>query len=106
MKQYIKYETPSRAEQETVILYDQVSKYFRVTTDIQKDIHRYIDKFDDTKKCRIGKNKRNKITFIDGYINSKDYGIGPTKRWKLNLTSEERKSIRSRLLKTCTNKKD
>lgn len=30
MKQYIKYETPSRAEQETVILYDQVSKHFRV----------------------------------------------------------------------------
>ncbi|MGP3256116.1 hypothetical protein ACTVOG_07420 [Lactobacillus gasseri] len=44
MKTIIKYEAPSYAEQETIILYDKLTHNYRITTDIDKDVRKFRDR--------------------------------------------------------------
>ena len=98
MKIIIKYEAPSYAEQETIILYDKLTHNYRITTDIDKDIRKFIDKLDKNKDYRIGRNSEGRITFIDGWLNVRKYGISVFSKRHLNLTLSERKAIGKRLL--------
>lgn len=73
METIIKYEAPSYAEQETIILYDKLT-------------HNY----------RVGRNSKGKTTFLDGWLDVKNYSINVRKRQ--HFTPEQRKEMATRLL--------
>ncbi|OYR88961.1 hypothetical protein CBF61_00530 [Lactobacillus taiwanensis] len=96
MKTIIKYEAPSYAEQETIILYDKLTHNYRITTDIDKDVRKFIGKLDKNKDYRVGKNSKGKTTFLDGWLDVKNYSINVHKR--PHFTLEQRKEMATRLL--------
>lgn len=66
----IKFETPSRVEQETILNYDNSSQEWHIYSDTVKHCKRLKPLLDTSRPLTLGYNQHNSLTMVEGYLSN------------------------------------